>query len=364
MTQPSPSHESCPFCRSASERVFHSGRLILGLWDGFAVSPGHALLVPRRHVATWFEATPEEQAELMAGLEIARQEILKRHQPDGFNIGINVGASAGQTVFHLHVHLIPRYPGDVPDPRGGVRHVIPSKANYLAPGPTGPAGTPILAPIPTEPGLLASPEHPLLPRLTAAIDRATEVELCVAFVLPSGVELVREHLVDLLARGGRLRIVTGDYLDVTDPDALARLADLGPRAEVRVFQSRGRSFHPKGYRIGFADGSAIAFIGSSNLSASALRSGIEWNWQVVSSRDQREVAGIQAAFDHWFGHADTCTVTEAWLQEYRRRRPVGSDQQVRTEVSLNGEVIREEVELRVTATPTAIQQEALEALSA
>ncbi|MFM7101839.1 MAG: DEAD/DEAH box helicase family protein, partial [Verrucomicrobiota bacterium] len=109
---------------------------------------------------------------------------------------------------------------------------------------------------------------------------------------------------------------------------------------------------------------AIAFIGSSNLSASALRSGIEWNWQVVSSRDQREVAGIRAAFDHWFGHPDTCAVTEAWLKEYRRRRPVASDRQVRTEVGLSGEVIREEMEPRVTATPTAIQHEALAALAA
>lgn len=364
MTPPLSSDESCPFCRPAAERVFHSGRRILGLWDGFAVSPGHALLVPRRHVATWFEATPEEQAELMAGLEIARREILQRHQPDGFNIGINVGAAAGQTVFHLHVHLIPRYQGDVTDPRGGVRHVLPAKANYLAPAPAGPAGTPILPPLPTEPGLLASPEHPLLPRLTAAIDQATEVDLCVAFVLPSGVELLRDHLADLLARGGRLRILTGDYLEVTDPDALARLADLGPRAEVRVFQSRGRSFHPKGYRIGFADGSAIAFIGSSNLSASALRSGIEWNWQVVAARDQREVAGIRAAFDHWFGHPDTGAVTEAWLKEYRRRRPVAADRPVRSEVGPDGGMVREVVEPRVTAAPTAIQREALAALAA
>ncbi len=367
MTQPASSPDSCPFCRTAARRVFHEGRRILGLWDGFPVSPGHALLIPRRHVATWFDASPEEQAELVAGIEIARQEILKHHQPDGFNIGINVGAAAGQTVFHLHVHVIPRYLGDVPDPRGGVRHVVPAKANYLA-SPSAmqgtPAGTAILAPVPTEPGLLASPEHPLLPRLTAAIDRATEADLCVAFVLPSGVELVRDHLADLLARGGRLRLVTGDYLDVTDPDALARLMDLGPRAEIRVFQSRGRSFHPKGYRIGFADGSAIAFIGSSNLSASALRSGIEWNWQVVSSRDQREVAGIRAAFDHWFGHPDTCVVTEEWLGEYRRRRPVPSDRGTRTELGLGGDVIREEVEPRPEQAPTAIQREALAALEA
>src|SRR5262245_50853225 len=114
----------CPFCPPAPERVFHAGELAFVLWDAHPVSPGHALIVPRRHVATWWNATPEEQSELLAALAIARQEIQKCHQPDGFNVGWNIGAVAGQTVFHLHVHVIPRYWGDVPDPRGGVRHVL------------------------------------------------------------------------------------------------------------------------------------------------------------------------------------------------------------------------------------------------
>lgn len=123
--------DTCPFCAlDASERVVYRDDVVAVLRDGYAVSPGHMLVVPRRHVATWFDATAEEQAALMRGLEIARAKVLERYQPDGFNIGINVGAAAGQTVFHLHVHLIPRYAGDVPDPRGGVRYVIPSRARY------------------------------------------------------------------------------------------------------------------------------------------------------------------------------------------------------------------------------------------
>jgi diadenosine tetraphosphate (Ap4A) HIT family hydrolase len=81
--------------------------VIAALWDGYAISPGHAMIVPRRHVAGWFDTTPEEQAALLRGLDIARAAVLETHEPDGFNIGINVGAAAGQTVFHLHVHLIP-----------------------------------------------------------------------------------------------------------------------------------------------------------------------------------------------------------------------------------------------------------------
>lgn len=120
----------CPFCHAVPDRLFHEGPLVLGLWDGFPVSPGHALLVPRRHVATWFDATEGERLELAAAIGTARDAILGRHRPDGFNVGMNLGAAAGQTVAHLHLHVIPRYAGDVSDPRGGVRWVVPQRADY------------------------------------------------------------------------------------------------------------------------------------------------------------------------------------------------------------------------------------------
>ncbi|NHA14137.1 HIT family protein [Thioalkalivibrio sp. XN279] len=120
----------CPFCEPSQERVFYQDDLICCLWDAFPVSDGHALVITRRHVPTWFEATPEEQAAVTRGIEIARQEIEKTRQPDGYNVGFNGGKAAGQTVFHLHVHVIPRFRGDVEDPRGGVRHVIPGRAVY------------------------------------------------------------------------------------------------------------------------------------------------------------------------------------------------------------------------------------------
>ena len=121
---------ACPFCPPEPDRVFWEGALVVALWDGFPVSAGHALLVPKRHVPDWFAATADEQRDLIEGLAHVRSVIRARHGPDGFNIGVNVGAAAGQTVFHLHVHVIPRYLGDVEDPRGGVRHVIPGKGRY------------------------------------------------------------------------------------------------------------------------------------------------------------------------------------------------------------------------------------------
>jgi len=117
---------NCPFCGMPTTNVFYDGPLILGFWDTFPVSPGHALLVPKRHVATWFEASSEEQTELLSAIEKTRMIIEERYKPDGYNIGVNIGQAAGQTVFHLHMHVIPRYKGDVADPRGGVRYVIPA----------------------------------------------------------------------------------------------------------------------------------------------------------------------------------------------------------------------------------------------
>jgi diadenosine tetraphosphate (Ap4A) HIT family hydrolase len=110
--------------------VFHRDRLVVGLWDLFPVSPGHALVIPVRHIPSWFDASADEQAALTAAIAVARDAILARHRPDGFNVGMNLGACAGQTIFHLHVHVIPRYHGDVVEPRGGIRGVIPGKATY------------------------------------------------------------------------------------------------------------------------------------------------------------------------------------------------------------------------------------------
>lgn len=98
--------------------------------DAYPVSPGHTLVIPQRHVASLFDTTPDERAAMFELLEMAKRQLQLEFSPAGYNIGINDGPAAGQTVGHLHIHLIPRYPGDRPDPRGGVRWVIPEKADY------------------------------------------------------------------------------------------------------------------------------------------------------------------------------------------------------------------------------------------
>ncbi len=98
--------------------------------DRFPVSVGHSLIIPKRHVASLFELTAVEFSALHELLHTTREQLDAAYQPAGYNVGVNVGAAAGQTVFHLHVHVIPRYAGDCADPRGGVRWVLPSTAVY------------------------------------------------------------------------------------------------------------------------------------------------------------------------------------------------------------------------------------------
>jgi diadenosine tetraphosphate (Ap4A) HIT family hydrolase len=96
----------------------------------FPVNPGHALIIPKRHVANYFALNAAEQSACTALLQRVQAILAERYKPDGYNVGINVGEAAGQTVPHVHIHLIPRYGGDVDEARGGVRGVIPHKRNY------------------------------------------------------------------------------------------------------------------------------------------------------------------------------------------------------------------------------------------
>lgn len=120
----------CHFCEIDKSKVVLFNDHALAIYDSFPISPGHALIVPKHHVASFFELTPEEQEAMLALLAEMRKILVTERKPDGFNIGINDGAAAGQTIFHLHIHLIPRYAGDQPDPRGGVRWIFPDKAAY------------------------------------------------------------------------------------------------------------------------------------------------------------------------------------------------------------------------------------------
>ncbi len=121
---------SCLFCAIPSDQVLIEHPLAVAKRDGYPVSKGHTLIIPRRHVASFFDATDEERRAMLKLLDEVKAILDREHKPDGYNIGINNGPAAGQTVMHLHMHLIPRYKGDLPDPRGGVRWILPENAVY------------------------------------------------------------------------------------------------------------------------------------------------------------------------------------------------------------------------------------------
>ncbi|NJE05893.1 HIT family protein [Thermococcus sp. M36] len=114
----------CPFCRLKKEVVLYEDGLIRILLDSYPANRGHLLVVPRRHVESWWELREEEKVALMKGMELAMEKLRETLKPDGFNVGMNLGRAAGQTVPHLHVHVIPRWEGDCAHPRGGVRKAV------------------------------------------------------------------------------------------------------------------------------------------------------------------------------------------------------------------------------------------------
>ncbi len=287
-----------------------------------------------------------EKAAIWAAVDEAFALIAPQHHPEGFNVGFNQGEAAGQTVFHFHLHVIPRYAGDVADPRGGVRHVVPARANYLAGRKTSDARAAVQK-------LVTGGKDPFLPHLLLQLNRATQCDIAVAFLLDSGARLLIEHLRDFLDRGGQARIVVGDYLDVTEPVALRRFNDLTGDFDLRVYQTSDRPFHLKTY-IFRTQSEGIAFVGSSNISGPALTNSIEWNYKVVPSDERAGFAQIDLAFQDLFYSYSTVVADEEWIRAYERRR-------IAPDWRAGGLAEPEPVPL---PTPHEVQQQALDALQA
>lgn len=304
--------------------------LAFAIRDGFPVSPGHTLVVPKRVVTTWFDATREEQVAMLELVDAVKQQLdATSPRPAGYNVGFNVGEAAGQTVMHLHVHVIPRYEGDVDDPRGGVRFVIPEHGNYKAPGriPRVPS-----SPHTTRGARFAAGgvEDPLLAHIRPALRGATHVTIVAAFVQGSGVDLLAPLLEDALRRGTSFHVLTGDYLHITQTRALRTLlqwsqgrVSLGDEGvgdfRVRVVETKalgGRAFHPKSWRF---EGGArdVVWVGSSNWSKSALTAGVEWNLQLDRAEEPAGYAEVVHAFDELWRCARP--LDAAWLDAYAAR---------------------------------------------
>jgi diadenosine tetraphosphate (Ap4A) HIT family hydrolase len=121
---------TCPFCKLAAAQIVLENEVGIAVRDAFPVTEGHTLVIPKRHVASLFDLDANEQAALWQLAAEVRAMLIGEFHPAGFNVGVNDGEAAGQTVMHAHIHIIPRYTGDATDPRGGVRRIFPKKARY------------------------------------------------------------------------------------------------------------------------------------------------------------------------------------------------------------------------------------------
>ncbi|MBU3827495.1 MAG: HIT family protein [Candidatus Anaerobiospirillum merdipullorum] len=120
----------CPFCQLSGRQLIAANQYAVAFYDGYPVSPGHTLIVSRRHVASFFDLNKAERQAIDELIFKVKDFLSAKYHPDGYNIGVNVNVSAGQSIMHVHVHVIPRYQGDTPAPKGGVRGVIPHKQSY------------------------------------------------------------------------------------------------------------------------------------------------------------------------------------------------------------------------------------------
>ncbi len=335
---------SCPFCSIDESRIAFSNDSAIAFWDGLPASLGQLLVIPRRHVPVWANLSSSEREAIWSTIDRGQKLISERFRPDGFNVGFNESSAAVQTASHFHLHIIPRYEGDDAHPRGEVQPNIPTNANYLAidEKASRPAGYQ---------KLVTGGDDPLFPHLRLHLDESTTCDIAVAFLLDSGARMVVSHLRDFLLRGGKARILVGDYFDVTEPAALRRLNDLSGDLMVRVFEAYERGFHLKTY-IFQTDVEGIAFVGSSNLSAPALTSSIEWNYKVVSSHERGGFSEITTGFENLFNSYQSVVADEGWIRRYEARR-------VPPDWRAAG--LAEEPPAPMAA-PHQIQQQALEAL--
>jgi superfamily II DNA or RNA helicase/diadenosine tetraphosphate (Ap4A) HIT family hydrolase/HKD family nuclease len=298
-----------------------SNELAFAVRDLHPVSDGHSLVIPRRVITSWWDATAYEKLALFELVDTVKAELDRLHSPDGYNVGFNSGVAAGQTIGHLHIHVIPRYHGDMEDPRGGIRHVMPGRGNYLNPSP----------PVGAKPTLVTPLDGRLRRKLIQCLVDSDydHIDLAVSFVMQSGLNLIARHIDDALGRGARIRLLTTDYGLITDAGALGFFLDrMGDQGEgdlaVRIFSDPSTSYHPKAYLFrSSTTGAGVAFVGSSNLSRSALTSGVEWNLETVHLEE------LIQEFETLWADPRTVPLDGDWLSEYDEVRRLRAQEAVR-----------------------------------
>lgn len=275
------SHDSlCANCAPSVSAIVECDAQVLLVRRGAGL-----VLAPRRHVSLWRDLSAHEQAALGARIGAA-QTLLE-------TTDTRARVTLVETGGHVHLRIDP--PLAAAGPLPGVPHDRP---------------------------LISGGEDGLHAHLRPLIDQADIVDLSVSFLMASGVRLVLPHLRDLLDRGGKLRLLTGDYLGVTEPAALRQIMDLEGEVNLYVFQAAHIPFHPKAWMFTFAGDGGALIVGSSNLSRSALTDSIEWNLRHVDAVDPAPLLAARMAFDGLLARPEVTELTPAWIDAYEDRRVV------------------------------------------
>lgn len=302
----------CTCCAPAIELVVECDAKAILIRNGAGL-----ILAPRRHVKRWRELDGEEQTALMDRISPA-QGLL---EASDFPAPVSLIESGP------HLHLRIDRPAETKGPIPGAPHDHP---------------------------LISGGDDALHAHLRPLIDRAQSIDLAVSFLMTSGARLVLPHLHDLLERGGRLRLLTGDYLDVTEPSALRLMADLEHDRHLFVFQADKIPFHPKAWLFSFEDGAGALIVGSSNISRSALTEGVEWNLRHFDRADPLPLTTARIAFEALLARPEVTALTSDWIDAYDARRVVPSPPQTGTPDEAPDQAPQ----------PHEVQREALDALDA
>lgn len=302
------------------------------------VTPGHVVVTSTRAVSSWFDLTPDEQCSLLALAAQVRQALIAAGTATSLHIGFHEALTATPRPVQIHVVPLPAQ----------IWHVDDSAALRLA------LHDPRLITPRDEAFKLALIHHFEAP----AYDR---IDLLISFVMWSGVEVMATSFDQALSRGAKVRLLTSDYMDVTDPDALGRLLDRchdfgKDNLEIRIFDASAKSFHPKAYLFSDSTGryAPRAFVGSSNLSRSALAEGIEWNLAV------QHFPPVHCEFEELWNAPKVLPLDLPWLAAYRARRRSPSPGKSSEALVAAGALLEPSPS---EPTPTPVQQEALDELA-
>lgn len=303
------------------------------------LTPGHVVVTSTRAVSSWFELTPDEQTSLLALAAQVRQNLIAEGTATSIHVGFHEALTANPRPVQIHVIPLPAQLSHVDDASAALQLAL-HDPRLITPR--------------DEAFKLALIRHFEAP----AYDR---IDLLISFVMWSGVEVMATAFDQALTRGAKVRLLTSDYMDVTDPDALERLFDrcheFGENnLEIRIFGATTKSFHPKAYLYSDSTGryAPRAFVGSSNLSRSALAEGIEWNLAV------QHFPPVHREFEELWNAPEVLPLDHPWIAAYRARRRSPSPNKNSEALFAAGAVLEPSPS---EPTPTPVQQEALDELA-